>query len=91
MPKITALIEEYLHGNFNIIDRQRQNTQPFEEHTQVDERCYPNTYDQPRNSVTGKYKNIYLSGIGGLWASEDSPTTEELHAMRKSSHIISEL
>lgn len=36
-------------------------------------------------------KNIDLSGIGGSWASEDFPTTEELHAMRKSSHLISEL
>lgn len=36
-------------------------------------------------------KDIDLRGIGGAWASEDFPTAEELRAMRKSSHKVTEL
>lgn len=32
-----------------------------------------------------------ISGIGGAWASKDFPTSDEIHAMRKSSHKIPEL
>lgn len=36
-------------------------------------------------------KSVDISGIGGAWASEDFPTSEELHAMRRSNHQIPEL
>ena len=36
-------------------------------------------------------KSVDISGIGGSWASEDFPTAEELRAMRRSSHKITEL
>lgn len=49
----------------------------------------PTVYED--KSSSDDKKSVDISGIGGAWASEDFPTAEELHAMRRSSHKITDL